>query len=307
MSARAAGRPTTIEVHLVDVFTTSPLAGNPAAVVPDARGLDVVTMRAVAAELARPATAFVGPAPGPGADRALRWFTPTGVELTLCGHGTVAAAHVLAARGQVPATSRLVFEAPSRRLTVTVEGGACDGQAWFEPDCPRWTVAAEDLDPVLGALGVPASAVAGWAPPARTSERDLLVPVTGLAALGGIAADFGRLGRLAAERDVRGVCLVARETREAEALTHSRFFAPHLGLPEDPTTGSAHAAIGVWLWDTGHLRREEGVARFRAEQGDFLGRPGRLAVEVHGTADGASRVRVGGHAVTVLTAGLRLP
>ena len=109
-----------VEVVLVDAFTSTPFTGNPAAVVPDATGLDEATMRAVAAELARPATAFLRPGAN-GGDRALRWFSPAGIELTLCGHGTVAAAHVLAARGEAP-RGQLVFEAPRHRLAVTLEG-----------------------------------------------------------------------------------------------------------------------------------------------------------------------------------------
>jgi PhzF family phenazine biosynthesis protein len=305
-SGRERGSPVrAVEVHLVDVFTSAPLAGNPAAVVPEAGGLDAATMRAVAAELGRPATAFVGPAPGSGADRGLRWFSATGAELSLCGHGTVAAAHVLAGRGEVPG-GRLVFATSTRRLAVTVEGADRDRRAWFEPDCPRWIPATDDLGPLLETLGLGVPAVGTWAPPARTSERDLLVPVTGLDPLARVAADFGQLARALAERDLRGVCLVAREVREPGALTHSRFFAPGVGIPEDAATGSAHAAIGAWLWDTGNLPRDHGTASFRAEQGDFLGRPGRLAVEVDGVDGRATRVRVGGHAVTVLVATLRL-
>jgi trans-2,3-dihydro-3-hydroxyanthranilate isomerase len=105
---------------------------------------------------------------------------------------------------------------------------------------------------------------------------------------------------------VRGVVLTAREAREPGALTHSRIFVPHFGIPEDFATGSSHAAIGVWLWETGGLASADGVARFRAEQGDFQGRPGRIAVEVHGVPGRASRVRVGGQAAIVLTGTLSL-
>ena len=111
-----------VEVVLVDAFTSTPFTGNPAAVVPDATGLDEATMRAVAVELARPATAFLRPGVN-GGDRALRWYSPAGIELTLCGHGTVAAAHVLAARGAAP-RGRLVFEAPRHRLAITLEGSS---------------------------------------------------------------------------------------------------------------------------------------------------------------------------------------
>ena len=294
-----------VEVVFVDAFTSTPFTGNPAAVVPDATGLDEATMRAVAAELGRPATAFLRPG-AKGGDRALRWYSPAGIELTLCGHGTVAAAHVLAARGEA-SRGQLVFEAPRHRLAITLEGSGASATAWFEPDCPRWAPESGDLSPFLAVLGLPAGAVAGWAPPARTSEQDLLIPVATLDALRALAPDLGRLGRLAKDRGVRGIVLTARETREPGALTHSRNFIPHFGIPEDFATGSSHAAIGVWLWETGGLVAADGVARFRGEQGDFQGRPGRIAVEVHGAPGRATRVRVGGQGVIVMTGQLSLP
>jgi PhzF family phenazine biosynthesis protein len=295
----------TVEVVLVDAFTRTPFTGNPAAVVPDAGGLDEATMRAVAREMARPATAFLMPAAS-GGDREVRWFSPAGIELTLCGHGTVAASHVLAARGEVVG-GRLVLEAPRHRLAITVEGVDASRLAWFEPECPRWAPESGDLAPFLDVLGLVPSALARWAPPARTSEQDLLIPIAGLETLSTMAPDLGALGRLATERGVRGVVLTTREVREPGALTHSRNFIPHLGIPEDPATGSSHAAIGVWLWETGGLAAADGVARFRAEQGDFQGRPGRLTVEVHGDPGRARRVRVGGQAVIVLAGRLALP
>ncbi|MBI2543674.1 MAG: PhzF family phenazine biosynthesis protein [Candidatus Rokubacteria bacterium] len=77
-------------------------------------------------------------------------------------------------------------------------------------------------------------------------------------------------------------------------------------MPEDPVTGSVRAAIPVWLWQSGLLQADGGVARFQAEQGDSLGRPGRLDVELY-VADGRpARVRVGGRAVTVLSGSLRV-
>jgi PhzF family phenazine biosynthesis protein len=295
----------TIEVILVDSFTAMPFTGNPAGVVVDATALDDRAMKAVAAELARPATAFLRPA-GAGGERPVRWFSPAGIELTLCGHGTVAAAHVLAARGEA-AHDRLVFRAPRHRLAITMERAAAGDIARFEPDCPRWRPDPGDLSPFLAVLGLPAHAVAAWAPPARTSEQDLLIPVATLETLGELTPDLGALARLAKDRGVRGVVLTARETREPGALTHSRTFIPHLGIPEDFATGSSHAAIGVWLWETGGLVAADGVARFRGEQGDFQDRPGRIAVEVHGTPGHATRVRVGGQAAIVLTGRLTLP
>ena len=143
--------------------------------------------------------------------------------------------------------------------------------------------------------------------PARTSEQDLLTRWGTLDALRALAPDLGRLGRLAQGPWGPRIVLTARETREPGALTHSRNFIPHFGIPEDFATGSSHAAIGVWLWETGGLVAADGVARFRGEQGDFQGRPGRIAVEVHGAPGRATRVRVGGQGVIVMTGRLALP
>jgi predicted PhzF superfamily epimerase YddE/YHI9 len=109
----------------------------------------------------------------------VRWFSPAGVELTLCGHGTVAAAHVLAARGETPRDG-LVFQARATGSASRSSGPPPPDIAWFEPDCPRWKPEPGDLSPFLAVLGLPAHGVAAWAPPARTSEQDLLIPVASL-------------------------------------------------------------------------------------------------------------------------------
>jgi PhzF family phenazine biosynthesis protein len=259
-------------------------------------------MRQAAAELGCPATAFIRPTERAGADFGLAWYTPTGAELTFCGHGTVAAAHALHEGGRLP-RGRAVFDTLGGLPTVSRE----EELFWLAPALRTWAPYREPLAPVLEALGLPADGVAAWAPVALTSERDLLLPVTGLGALKALAPDLGRLAALARAADLRGVALVSRETLEPDAVTHSRFFAPHLGIPEDPTTGSLHAVLPVWLWDAGALQAEAGTVRFRAEQGDFLGRPGRLTVELELDGGRPARVRVGGEAVTVLAGTLRLP
>jgi PhzF family phenazine biosynthesis protein len=275
------------EVLLVDAFTRQPGTGNPAAVVPDASGLTDEAMRRIAAEF--PTTAFVS-------DRRLRWLTATGAELTFCGHGTVAATHALRETGRVR-EPRVVFHTRAGELPVALDGDL----VWLEPALRGWAPALEPIEPVLEALGLESDALGRWAPVARTTEGDLLIPAAGLQVLKGLAPDAGRLAAVARERGIRGVALTSRETVEPGSATHSRFFAPHLGILEDPTTGSLHAALPVWLWEAGALRGPGDVVRLRAEQGDFMGRPGRLAVELHLTGGRPARVRVGGEAVTVLT------
>jgi PhzF family phenazine biosynthesis protein len=279
------------EILLVDAFTRQPGTGNPAAVVPDASGLTDEAMRRIAAEF--PTTAFVS-------DRRLRWLTGTGAELTFCGHGTVAATHALRETGRV-SEPRVVFHTRAGELPVALDGEL----VWLEPALRGWAPASEPIEPVLEALGLEAEALGRWAPVARTSEGDLLLPAAGLHVLKGLAPDAGRLAAVARERGLRGIAVTSRETMEPGSAAHSRFFAPHLGIPEDPTTGSLHAALPVWLWEAGALGGPGDVVRVRAEQGDFMGRPGRLAVELHVAGGRPARVRVGGEAVTVLTGRLR--
>lgn len=284
-----------LEVLLVDAFTARPFAGNPAGVVPDAGGLDAAAMRAIAIELGRPATSFVS-------GRSLRWFTPTGAELTFCGHGTIAAVQALRQTGRLAAPA-LTFDTLAGRLDVSAE----PPWVWIEATLRACEPYGEPLAPVLAALGLAAGDVGAWAPPAVTTERDLVIPARGLAALKALAPDLERLGALARERGLRGIAVTSRETVEPESLTQTRFFAPHLGLPEDAASGSFHVALAVWLHAAGLLPAGEGRVTFRAEQGDFVGRPSRLTLEVHLAGGRPARVRVGGQAVTVMTGMLTLP
>ena len=294
-----------VEIWQVDGFTARPFGGNPAGVVLDAGGLSDAEMWKIAAEMNVPATAFVAPATRPGHDLKLRWFTPSGKELAFCGHATVATAHLLAETRRLT-RDRVIFDTLGGTLSVTVSPTPDGILVWLEPALPTCTAYPETLGPVFEALGVSPEGVGPWAHPALTSERDLLIPAASLGILKSRAPDMARLARLGDDRRIRGFCLTSRETFDRDSLTHSRFFVPHYGIPEDPTTGSVHAAIPVWLWEAGLLKAERGVARFQAEQGDCLGRPGRLQVELH-VADGRpARVRVGGRAVTVLRGTLRL-
>lgn len=299
-----------VPILQVDVFTDRPFAGNPAAAVLGADALTEAQMQRLAAEMNLAGTAFLSAPTRAGAELRLRMFTPKR-EVAYSGHTTVAAVHALREAGRLPA-DRVTFDTLSGLVRVEVEerdGGAI---IWLEPPFPALTPYPAPLLETLEALGLPASHLGVWAAPAVTPDRDVLLPVDGLETLRALAPDMNRLARLGGLHRLRGFCVVAPKGLEPASATHSRFFAPHYGIPEDIVTGSVHSAIGVWLLEAGRLRPEHGLAAFTAEQGDFLGRPGRLAVEVRlkTGADGRDRavgVRVGGRAVTVMSGSLRLP
>jgi len=283
-----------IRVLQVDAFTDRPFAGNPAGVVLEAGGLSDGEMQAIAAELNAADTAFLSP--GDGARPRLRWFTPSR-EVAYCGHATVATVHALVEAGRLSVGDRIAFDTKGGVLGAAVEAGAPGPMIWLEPDEARVEPFSGPLDEIAGAAGLSPGARADWAPPALTADRDVLVAVRDLAALRGLAPDMGTLARTASAAGIRGLCAVSRETVDPGSSTHCRFFAPHYGIPEDPVTGSVHSSIGLWLLAAGLL--PTGGA-FTAEQGDGLGRPGRLRVAVASAPGQPLRARVGGRAVIVL-------
>jgi len=300
----------TVPIVRIDVFTARPFAGNPAAAVLDADGLSDPEMQQIAGEMGVAGTAFVSAARKADADFGLRMFTPKR-EVGYSGHTTVAAVHGLLEARRLRG-DRVIFETQGGLLPVEVERRDGGAFIWLEPPRPALAPFAGPLHDTLEALGLSPSRLGVWASPALTPDMDVLLPVDELETLRQLAPDMNRLARLGGLHQLRGFCAVAPKGLEPASATHSRFFVPHYGIPEDIVTGSVHSAIGVWLFEAGRLRPARGLAAFTAEQGDFLGRPGRLAVEVRVKtgADGRDRavgVRVGGRAVTVLNGSLLLP
>ncbi|HEX9038331.1 MAG TPA: PhzF family phenazine biosynthesis protein [Ktedonobacterales bacterium] len=216
----------TQRITQVDAFTAEPFAGNPAGVclLPDAG--DPAWMQRVACEMNLAETAFLHKQ---GDDYSLRWFTPT-TEVDLCGHATLASAHVFWEEGHLPSDQPARFHTRSGLLTATRDG------AWINMDFPATPPqATEPPDGLLAALGV-ASAV--WTGKTRWVE---FVELESGAAVRALVPDMGRLARF----PMRGVIVTARAaTPEYDFV--SRFFAPAAGVPEDPVTGSAHSALAPY-------------------------------------------------------------
>jgi predicted PhzF superfamily epimerase YddE/YHI9 len=212
-----------IPLFLVDAFAERAFAGNTAAVCLLDGPAENAWMQRVAAELGQAATAFVSPS-GNGV-LGLRWFTVT-TELTLCGHGTLAAAHVLWERGEPSEILR--FETASGPLTARREAGRV-GLGF--PAMPPWRV-----DPPDGLVDV-----LGGVEPSFTgrNDLDLFVELPSEAHVRSLAPDLRRLDAL----DARGLIVTAASSNPAFSFV-SRYFAPKLGIPEDQATGSAHCALG---------------------------------------------------------------
>jgi PhzF family phenazine biosynthesis protein len=250
----------------VDAFTDRPFSGNPAAVCVLGAPIDAERMQQIAGEMNLSETAFLHPIE---VGFNLRWFTPR-VEVDLCGHATLAAAHVLWEQNHLPE------DQPARFFTRS-----------------GWLVAERAGD--LIEMDFPATPAEPIAPPAELvkalraepvlvaqSQFDYLVELADAAALRRLQPDFGRLKQL----DIRGVIATSRPEPPSAADFLSRFFAPAAGVDEDPVTGSAHCCLGPF-WSA-RLGRDALIGHQVSSRG------GTVHVEVRGP-----RVRLGGKAVTV--------
>ncbi len=257
-----------VPIVQVDAFTERPFGGNPAAVclLPGPR--DERWMQALAKEMNLPATAFVlADADG----HRLRWFTAA-VELELCGHGTLAAAHVLWEGGHLAPSAAARFHTRSGALHAEREG------ALISLDFPATPTTPAAPSPLLArALGVTPKSVA-------RARLDHVVEVDSEETLRGLAPDFALLATI----ETRGIVVTCRSS-SPEFDFVSRFFAPRIGIDEDQATGSAHCALGPF-WSE-RLERSDLVAYQASARG------GVIRVRVDG-----DRVRLGGHAITVLRA-----
>ncbi|MFB6128342.1 MAG: PhzF family phenazine biosynthesis protein, partial [Halorhabdus sp.] len=285
----------TLEVALVDAFTTECFAGNPAGVVPDADGLTDDQMGAIAAELGASETVFVRESDD--ADRRFRYFTPE-AEVDLCGHATIAAHARLFDQGVLAAGAH-TCSTNVGTLSIEIEP---DGTVWMAGDDPDVRAVDVSYDRLAEVLGLTETAFAGVGrdlPIARASTGMpfLVVPVNYFEQLGDVTPDFGAIERLCDDHGAAGLYAFTFDTLDQESTVHGRLFAPGVGVDEDPVTGTASGAVGAYLDRFGEID----ASTIRCEQGDFLDRPGRVRVRVD---DG---VFVGGQAVTTLTGEIAVP
>jgi PhzF family phenazine biosynthesis protein len=256
-----------IPIYQVDAFTAEPFAGNPAAVCMLDGPAGEAWMQNVGREMNLSETAFLY---REGDGFTLRWFTPA-AEVELCGHATLASAHVLWTEGYLAAGTQARFHTKSGLLTAARRG------EWLELDFPATPPAEAAAPPgLLEALGVAAAAYVG------KTRFDYFVEVEGETTVRELAPDFAALRAL----NVRGVVVTA-PAAGGEVDVVSRFFAPGVGVDEDPVTGSAHCALGPY-W-AAKLGKAELVCYQASRRGGIV----RVRPE-------GERVKLSGRAVTVL-------
>ena len=287
-----------------DVFTNQRFGGNQLAVFPEANGLDAALMQKIAREFNFSETTFVLPPSDPKHTRRVRIFTPGG-ELPFAGHPTVGTAFVLATNGDIKLTgdeTRIVFEEGVGPVPVTIRSkngtpGFAQLSVAMLPEVGPPPPSASDL---AASLSLESGEVLSgeWGPETVSCGVPFLfVPVKSRDSLGRARVRLEQFERLLQGYVTSKVFVFCNEPELPGSQYRARMFAPSIGVPEDPATGSACAGFGGYL--ARRDKRADGTLRWVVEQGFEMGRPSILEVEADKRGGAITAVRVGGESVLV--------
>ncbi|MGA9120488.1 MAG: PhzF family phenazine biosynthesis protein [Bacteroidota bacterium] len=291
----------------VDAFTDTPLTGNPAGVVLNADGLSEQQMQRIAFEVAASETAFLLHPETPGADIRIRWFTPT-TEVALCGHATVASFFALSEEGMLgmekQGSYKFNLESKSGVLPVQVDKRDDATQVFLGLPVPEFVRAGHHKLDVMRILNIQMEDFENHIPIVVAGY--LYVPIRRLHTIFAMKPNFLAMTQFLANRNIEGLCVFTTECVDRTSAFHSRFFAPTVGIVEDPVTGSSNGPLGAYLFERGHLQDPGPTILLTGEQGDPIGRKGRVLVRLDVDNDRVTAVAVGGRAVTVFEGEMRV-
>jgi PhzF family phenazine biosynthesis protein len=291
-----------LKIKQVDVFTKTPLCGNPAAVVMDARGLAIQEMQAIAREMNLSETTFVLPATSSESDYRLRIFTPRS-ELPFAGHPTIATVHAIIEEGRLfngRVPSLVKQECGIGIVTTGLEKK--DAELFFmvthaEPQWTRVELGRQHSADMIGCreddffTGFPLEIVS-------TGVQWLIMPLRTLRAVKTLSPNMDLVEKTCAATKAVGVTVFASEAERSGHAVHVRSFAPGLGITEDPVCGTGNGAVAAYIAKHALMSGEK--LEYLAEQGLEVQRPGTVLVKAERQNNGGWRIQVGGQAVTVL-------
>jgi len=295
---------TRLRVYQADTFTSQPFLGNPAGVVPAADGLTDRQMQAIASELNNSETAFVFAPDAADHDVRIRFFTPS-VEVPSCGHATIAAHYVRAVEQSLGACTvrqkigigilpvEVVPLKDDYRIVMT------QGRPGFEAE-----LTPSQREDIQAALGLQHLDLDSRCPIeiVTTGHSKVLVGIRNRDVLNALAPDMAHLIAISRQICCNGYFVFVLGEERDPFLTHARMFAPAIGIDEDPVTGNGNGPLGAYLVKLGLLSVSNGQASFKSRQGEAMGRPGAIDVEVTVHDHRPTAVRVSGRAVIAFKA-----
>jgi PhzF family phenazine biosynthesis protein len=291
----------TYRLYQVDAFTREKLSGNPAGVVPDAGGLTDEEMQRIARELNNSETAFVFPSDSPEYDVQVRFFTPAR-EVPVCGHATVAAHYVLAKERSLQ-NARLRQKTGAGILPVEILSDGDDLMIVMTQGAAEFGsfLKGRDRAALLEALGLSESSLReGW--PLQivsTGHSKVMVPINSRETLDALNPDSGALVRLSKMIQCSGHYVFTADWADSIYPVHGRMFAPAAGVSEDPVTGNANGPLGAYLVHHRLVKHDGRSFACTARQGEAMGRPGTVRVEISIKGSEPTAVKISGSAVIV--------
>ncbi len=304
---------TAVPFRLIDAFAEQPHTGNPAGVVFEADQLTAEQMQLIAREVNASETAFISRLSDLHRPPRLRWFTPA-AEVDFCGHATLAAAHAVWELNCLPSARaqndpHVTFESAAGELRIVPEMLPDPFNIplwWLGLPTPRLT--PDNTNPIRTCqlLGISIDDLDDHFPVTRTQDNDLIFFVKNCPTLFGMQPRFDELAEWCRRFDIRGICVATRATLVDSVAVQSRFFAPAVGVNEDPVTGSVHGPLVAMLIQHGVVPNFSGHAGFNCLQGRSGDRGGLLRALVQPTDQGC-HVRLGGLCWTTIVGEITVP
>jgi len=289
-----------------DVFTDQPFGGNPVAVLPDATGLTTDQMQCLAREFNLSETVFVLPPEHPEHDKRIRIFVPT-AEVPFAGHPTIGTAIILSAIGDIAIDGNetgIMLKTEAGPVPVTIK--AVDGRpiaATLTAPKPPELRPAPPKDKLAAMLSLQLDQVV-QAEASSCGLPFLLIEIADRAALGSSRLDISIHEQLLDQAWAEWPLVFTRDATDGFDI-QARMYAPGAGIPEDPATGSAAAALAGWLGH--HDPLQNGTLKRVIAQGVEMGRPSRLEIEVDKQDGKVSAVRVTGNAILISEGQIKVP
>ena len=278
------------DVYQIDAFTDIPFNGNSAGVV-YSDDVNKEEMQLIAREINVSETAFISKSQE--ADFNLRWFTPS-VEVKLCGHATISSVHFLVQKGLLKNNSTVTFNT----LSGILKCSAINGIYSLNLPVPTLSIFEGDKNEITSALSSDQTINTEKFPFIIDDGGYLYIYVSSLIELTNIKPDYKILLDLSSSgKGFDAITLFTLETVEKGNNAHLRFFAPYYGINEDPVTGSANGPLLLILRHLGLIEADTEGKTYTFEQGDILGRKGRINVSF---STSKNELIISGKAVTVL-------
>lgn len=291
-------------LYQIDSFTKEKFTGNPAGVITNADGLTEFEMQKIARELNNSETAFIFSSSSANYDVHLRFFTPTR-EVPICGHATIAAHYARAIENNL-GTSRIYHKTGAGILPIDIikENDDCkivmtQGKIEFGSIIDR-----ENKSSLLSALKITNNDLLRDHPiqVVSTGHSKVMLGIKDKNILNQLKPNYDALSKLSEIIECNGYYIYTINSGDNDILAHGRMFAPAIGINEDPVTGNANGPLGAYLVHHKLIKHDNSLFKFKVKQGEAIGRPGIIEVEVAIKNEEPVEVKISGDAIIVFQA-----